>query len=66
MMRTHKVQKGETLATIAQTYYHDAAKWAVIYQHNERYIANPNQLDPGQKLIIPHLIAPGLADHLFL
>ena len=66
MMRTHRVARGETLATIAQTYYKDAGKWAVIYQHNERYIPNPNQLEPGQTLVIPHLVAPGLADHLFI
>ncbi len=65
MMRTHRVARGETLATIAQAYYGDASKWAVIYSHNERYIANPNQLDPGQELVIPHLVAPGLAAHLF-
>jgi len=63
--RTHRVQRGETLASIAQTYYGDSAKWAVIYQHNERYLANPNQLEPGRHLVIPHLLLPGLADALF-
>jgi nucleoid-associated protein YgaU len=66
MMRTHRVAMGETLATIAQTYYKDPSRWAVIYQHNERYIADPNHLDAGQTLVIPHLVAPGLADHLFI
>ena len=63
--RTHRVQRGETLAGIAQTYYGDHTKWAVIYQHNERYLPNPNQLNPGQELVVPHLLLPGLADALF-
>jgi nucleoid-associated protein YgaU len=64
-LRTHRVQRGETLSEIAETYYKDPAKWAVIYQHNERYLPNPNQLEPGQNLVIPHLFLPGLADKLF-
>jgi nucleoid-associated protein YgaU len=63
--RTHRVQRGETLAGIAQTYYGDPGKWAVIYQHNDRYIRNPNQLDPGVELVVPHLLLPGLAQGLF-
>lgn len=63
--RTHRVQRGETLAGIAQTYYGDASLWSVIYQHNERYIQNPNQLEPGRHLVVPHLLAPGLARGLF-
>lgn len=65
MMRTHRILRGETLAGIARRYYGDPEKWAVIYQHNERYIANPSQLVPGLYLVIPHLVLPGLADHLF-
>lgn len=64
--RTHRVARGETLAGIAQTYYGDASLWAVIYQHNERYIQNPNQLHPGQELVVPHILAPGLRKALFV
>lgn len=59
-VRTHKVLKGETLATIAATYYGSAAKWIDLYQHNERYLANPNQLDPGLMLVVPYPVE-GLA-----
>lgn len=63
--RTHRVARGETLAGIAQTYYGDASKWSVIYRHNDRYIRNPNQLDPGMELVVPHLLLPGLSNLLF-
>lgn len=56
-MRTHRVRYGETLSTIAARYYGDPELWETVYQANRHYVANPNQLDPGQSLVIPyHLI----------
>lgn len=63
-MRYHQVRKGETLATIAQAYYGDPAKWAYIYRHNTHFIPDPNHLDPGQRILIPHLVLPGLLNKL--
>lgn len=59
--RTHRVRNAETLSTIAEAYYRDPAKWILIYQANRHYIANPNQLDPGQVLVIPHELVSALA-----
>lgn len=65
MMRTHRVLYGETLSTIAMAYYHDPGKWAIIFQHNSHYLPDPNHLDPGQILVIPHLGLPGLVEQIF-
>lgn len=56
--RLHRVRHAETLSSLAVTYYGDAGQWEEIYQANRHYIANPNMLDPGQILVIPHLWAP--------
>lgn len=55
VIRTHTVRYAETLSSLAQKYYGDAGWWESIYQANRHYIANPNALDPGQVLVIPHL-----------
>jgi nucleoid-associated protein YgaU len=54
MVRYHRVQWGETLATVAKMYYGDAGLAAFIYQHNRGIITNPNNIYPGQLLHIPH------------
>ena len=59
-MRTHRVQWGETLATLAKLYYNDGKMAVFIYQHNREIIANPNNIYPGQLLEIPH---HRMADH---
>lgn len=54
-MKTHRVMPGDTLASIAQAYYKDDSLDDYIFQHNTTVIANPNQLQPGQTIAIPHL-----------
>lgn len=54
-LRTHRVRYGETLSSIAETYYGDPALYTFIYQHNRHYIENVNQLYPGQIIVIPYL-----------
>jgi nucleoid-associated protein YgaU len=51
--KTHTVQRGDTLSSIADAEYHDAALWRPIAEANR--ISNPLLLEPGTVLIIPSL-----------
>ena len=53
--RYHRVQWGETLATLAKLYYGDGKLAVFIYQHNREAIINPNNIYPGQLLHIPYM-----------
>ena len=53
-VRYHRVQWGETLATLAKMYYDDAKLAVFIYQHNRQLITNPNNIYPGQRVHIPY------------
>ncbi|MEZ4682575.1 MAG: LysM peptidoglycan-binding domain-containing protein [Caldilineaceae bacterium] len=51
----HKVRRGETLSHLAKHYYDSARLWPLIYNANRSMIgANPNYLQPGWLLKIPH------------
>ena len=52
-VRRHVVQEGETLESIARTYYGDEASAVSIYEANRDQIRDPKQLRPGQTLIVP-------------
>lgn len=55
--RTHLVESGETLLTIAAAYYgkeHANEGARMIYLHNEQYIPNINKIYPGMTLAIPY------------
>ena len=54
-IRHHRVQWGETLATLAKLYYDDGKLAVLIYQHNREAIPNPNNIYPGQLLHIPYM-----------
>lgn len=54
-MRTHTIQIGDTLASLAKAYYGDPRLLGVIWQSNKVAVVNPNTLYPGQHLIIPTL-----------
>ena len=51
--QTHLVSQGENLSKIAEKYYRDKNKWAVIAAENN--IANPNLIEIGVNLTIPDL-----------
>jgi tetratricopeptide (TPR) repeat protein len=51
--RTYRVQRGDTLAGIAQAVYGDAARWTQIYEANRDKIADGNRLPVGAILTIP-------------
>ncbi len=50
---TYTVVRGDCLSKIAKTQYGDSSKWIVIYEANKGIIKNPNQIWPGQILVIP-------------
>jgi 5'-nucleotidase len=50
----HVVVKGDTLYSLARTYYNgDMSKWRDIYAANRSTLRDPNRLRVGQELIIP-------------
>ncbi len=54
-IRYHRVQWGETLATLAKLYYNTPNLAVFIYQHNRELITNPNNIYPGQLLHVPYV-----------
>ena len=51
--RTHVVQSGETLASIARKYYKNTARWKEIQAANFIGADNAANIKPGQTLVIP-------------
>jgi tetratricopeptide (TPR) repeat protein len=51
--RTHVVQKGDTLYSLALQYYGTRTGWEKIYQANRNALPNRDQLKIGQELVIP-------------
>lgn len=53
-IKTHTVQRGDSLVAIARHYYDDPAKWRDIYNANKKLIGkDPTLIKPGQKLVLP-------------
>jgi len=50
---TYKVQKGDTLMTIAERIYKRRDLWRKLYEANRSYLKNPYQLTVGQVLVLP-------------
>ncbi len=51
---THVVGSGDTLSSIAGSFYSDIGRWRVIYAANRGLIgADPNRLAVGMRLVIP-------------
>ncbi|MCI8761283.1 MAG: LysM peptidoglycan-binding domain-containing protein, partial [Oscillospiraceae bacterium] len=50
---TYTVVRGDNLSKIAKAQYGDSSKWTVIYEANKNIIKNPNQIWPGQTLVLP-------------
>lgn len=49
----HTVERGETLATIAERYLGRASKDMAIFEANRDRMNDPDQIWPGQQLLIP-------------
>jgi len=52
-LRTHVVEKGETLSGIAAKYYGSPRQWPKIVAANKSNLPDPNRLLPGARLLIP-------------
>jgi tetratricopeptide (TPR) repeat protein len=50
---TYKVEKGDTLMSIAERVYKDRNLWKKLYDANKSYLKNPYQLSTGQVLVLP-------------
>lgn len=53
--RTHTVAPGDNLSKISKTYYGSANHWRAIFDANRDQLDNPDLIQPGQVLTIPHL-----------
>ena len=51
--RTHVVQKGDTLQSLALRYYGTRSGWEKIYAANRMILPSKDQLKVGQQLVIP-------------
>jgi nucleoid-associated protein YgaU len=53
--RTHVVQKGDTLFSLARQYYgpENQRMWRKIWEANRDKVPQPDQIKVGQELIIP-------------
>jgi len=51
--RTYTVQPGDTLSKISKQFYGDANQYAKIFESNRDRLNNPNEIRPGQRLVIP-------------
>jgi tetratricopeptide (TPR) repeat protein len=50
---TYKVEKGDTLITIAEKVYKNRNAWHRLFDANRAYLKNPYQLNVGQVLVLP-------------
>ena len=51
---SHVVGSGDTLSSIASSFYGDIGRWRVIYEANRALIgADPDRLAVGMRLVIP-------------
>ena len=52
---TYTVQSGDTLWKISEQVYGDGASYMKIFEANTGLLESPDQIFPGQELIIPTL-----------
>ena len=51
--RTYTVQPGDSLSKISKQFYGNANEYMRIFEANRTRLDNPNEIRPGQQLIIP-------------
>ena len=49
----YTVRSGDSLSTIAQRFYHQAADWQYLYHVNAKAISDPDSITAGERLLIP-------------
>ena len=52
-LRIYKVRRGDTLSEIAQRELGDAGRWREIFELNRDVIEDPDEIFPGQVLVLP-------------
>jgi LysM repeat protein len=52
--RTYTVEPGDSLASIAQRFYGTDNDWTLLFQANKAKVTNPNQIYPGELLLVPY------------
>jgi len=52
-MKTYEVQSGDTLSKIAKSQLGDASDYNTIFEANRPMLKDPDEIYPGQMLIIP-------------
>jgi len=53
VIRTYRVERGDTLASIAAEICNDASMWKKIYEANRDKLRSPDDIKVGQILVIP-------------
>jgi LysM repeat protein len=61
--RTYTVRSGDTLSSIAESYYYNPGDWQWIYEANRSTIGNPNSLYVGESLTIPYSAPSGTSSY---
>ena len=61
--RTYTVRSGDTLSSIAESYYHNPGDWQWIYEANRSTIGNPNSVYVGESLTIPYSAPSGTSSY---
>jgi len=51
--KIHTVVAGDTLSAIAKKYYGKSGEYMKIFEANKDKLKNPDQIKPGQELVIP-------------
>lgn len=51
--RTYTVQSGDSLSKISKQFYGNAGQYMKIFEANRDRLNDPNQIKPGQQLVIP-------------
>ncbi len=61
--RTYIVRSGDTLSSIAESYYDNPGDWQWIYAANKSQISDPNSLYVGESLTIPYSAPSGTTSY---
>jgi nucleoid-associated protein YgaU len=51
--RTYTVQSGDSLSKISKQFYGNSNNYMKIFEANRGQLSNPNEIKPGQQLVIP-------------
>jgi len=58
----YQINKGESLWDIAAKIYQDPYAWVLLYQDNQQLLINPNEISPGNELVIRTYLTIGEED----